>query len=64
MRAEARKARTVVGVGVLACVQSTKTIEHIAREQGERRKTDGKSLVYSALAATLEPGIRGLSTKH
>ena len=52
MRAEAREARTVVGVGGVS-VQSTKTIEHSAREQGERRKTVGKSLVYSALAATL-----------
>ena len=52
MRAEAREARTVVGVGVLA-FKVKKTIEHSAREQGERRKTVGKSLVYSALAATL-----------
>ena len=43
MRAEAREARTVVGVGGVS-VQSTKTIEHSAREQGERRKTVGKSL--------------------
>jgi hypothetical protein len=47
------KEKYFCGRGGGVSVQSSKTIEHSAREQGERKKAVENSLVYSASAATL-----------